>query len=347
MLILCTLPLPVFFSSKDFDFLLNKETASSLSTAIKDSVLLKFDPLINQPVSVEHRASLPTVVSKTAPIPSAADLEKNNSHQSKGNDPHQLRYSIDFNQASNNNSIAEERLEDSLLAVFGVARSQQSEKGNGGSSAVGGNGSELGGGANDDDDGQVNRNNCPISKLVDVTMSLVDVNNDSNLSVTGLTSEKEERGGENTIYNQNNNISSTTNISNNSTNLSNINFEDVEHSKLRMSVEGGHHNNNNTHNSSNGEVKIRNERYTDMDRKLKEMEEREEVLLKRLGEKEKQIAKMSHIVEEYERSIAGLLKDRAITKEEYEKRCLDLEQERNANYQHLSSLESTFSDLHV
>lgn len=334
----------MFFSSKDFDFLLNKETANSLSTAIKDSVLLKFDPLINQPVSVEYRASLPTVVSKTAPIPSAADPES--SSQTKGNDPQRQRYSIDFGQASNNNSIAEERLEDSLLAVFGVARSQQSEKGNGGGGfAVGGNGSELGGGANDDD-GQVNRNNCPISKLVDVTMSLVDVNNDSNLSVTGLTSDKEERRGDLTIHSQNNNISSTTNISNNSTNLSNINFEDVEHSKLRMSVEGSHHNNN-THNTSNGEVKIRNERYDDMDRKLKEMEEREEVLLKRLGEKEKQIAKMSHIVEEYERSIAGLLKDRAITKEEYEKRCLDLEQERNANYQHLSSLESTFSDLHV
>lgn len=315
----------MFFSSKDFDFLQSKETATSLSTAIKDSVLLRFDPLINLPVPV---------TGSTAP-------QKSNATGSCG--PVSLsgkQFSIEEEQAciddgatsshgavDEEDNLADEQEQDSLLEVFGVARSQQANKtSNSSRDSVSGS-VEI---------GQVKRNNCPISKLVDVTMSLVDVNNDSNLSVVGDTKEFNGTSGHVTAAKINSSTISNT------TNLSNINLDDLEFSKSRMSVDGGqqqHHH--------NGEVKIRNERYEDMERKLKEMEEKEEVLLKRLGEKEKQIAKMGHIVEEYERSIAELMKERAMTKEEHEKRCLELETERNANYQHLSSLETTFSDLHV
>lgn len=320
--------LPVFFCSKDFDFLQSKETATSLSTAIKDSLLLRFDPLINQPVLVESRTAEATTSSAAFPVTTTP----RNGQQPSVYSP--LPQSVEQAVGGTPSRILEEdelvdEQEDSLLEVFGVARSQQAVVGN----------SRLSVG--DRASGQGRRNNCPISKLVDVTMSLVDVNNDSNLSVTATSGVDKEYS----VISNNNNISSNhqNNISN-STNLSNINLEDLEYSKLRMSVDGGQAQH---HNQSNGESKIRNERHGDMERKMKEMEEKEEVLLKRLSEKEKQIAKMGHIVEEYERSIAGLMKERSITKEEFEKRCLELETERNANYQHLSSLETTFSDLHV
>lgn len=292
-------------------------------------MLLRFDPLFNQPVPVESRIA---EAAPSAAIPSC-----------DGPIGHGVRHPL----RQHSESILEEEQqpaeddqeleEDSLLQVFGVVRSQEAAPEKSGASFSG----LLDGGASGG--GQVKRNNCPISKLVDVTMSLVDVNNDSNLSVTANSVDKEcsvingvGGGGVN---------NNTVNSLSNSTNLSNINLEDLEFSKLRMSVDGGqqHHN----HNQSNGETKIRHERYDDMDRKMREMEEKEEVLLKRLSEKEKQIAKMGHIVEEYERSIAGLMKERAVTKEDYERRCAELETERNANYQHLSSLETTFSDLHV
>lgn len=305
----------MFFSSKEFDFLLNKETGNSLSNAIKDSVLLKFDPLINQPVVVSDESR--TVV-------------KRSSTRDDGDDPPVIKDEEFVPNCSQSNSTLERleetvQEEDSLLEVFGVVRSQST--GTGGSTKHG-----------PSDNRQ--------TKLVDVTMSLVDVINDSNLSAT-------TPGNLSTNYKNNHNNSSLNNASA-TTNLSNIQFEDLETSKTdprynnsrNMSVEGQYHQNHNG-NSNGGEVKIRNERYDDMDRKLKEMEEREEVLLKRISEKDKQIGKMSKIVEEYERSMAELMKERAVTKDEYEKRCMDLEAERNANYQHLSSLESTFSDLHV
>lgn len=355
----------------------NKETANSLSTAIKDSVLLRFDPLINQPVIVESRAE-----SAEVPRDNFFSLAHNNNNnqdvdeatrngQRRKQFPQQSKRFSSLDTSAGPGDIASstilvERLddeeaeldgeqdEDSLLQVFGVVRSKQAattEKTNSGSNRSSAVGTGIVG-------EEVKRNPCPISKLVDVTMSLVDVNNDSNLSVTN-TNNKESSvlngvgGGLNqnftNTYNNNtyaqqqtiHTINSNTTLSS-SRNLSNINFEDLEFSKHRMSVDGSQQ-----QSYQNGESKIRNERYGDMDRKMKEMEEKEELLLKRLTEKEKQIAKMGHIVEEYERSIAELMKDRAITNEEYEKRCLELETERNANYQHLSSLETTFSDLHV
>lgn len=294
----------------------SKETATSLSTAIKDSVLLKFDPLFNQPVHVDSRT-----VEPLSAVPPHLLSSRNAGTKSPSTKQCSIEEEAPSQGLEEADDLADEQEEDSLLEVFGVARSQQATTS-----------TSPGGGHRDGvESGQATRNNCPISKLVDVTMSLVDVNNDSNLSVVG---DKES-----TVNGTKINSSTISNT----TNLSNINFDDLEFSKSRMSVDGGqqqqHH---------NGEVKIRNERNGgDMERKLKEMEEKEEVLLKRLSEKEKQIAKMGHIVEEYERSIAELMKERAITKEEHEKRCLELETERNANYQHLSSLETTFSDLHV
>lgn len=303
----------------------NKETANSLSSAIKDSVLLRFDPLINQPVVVVGQSETENV--------------QRSSPRDDGQQDHSVTRDEEFVpscQDSTSERLQEEE-QDSLLEVFGVVRSQSS--GQTKDSVVNSDRSRQ---ATEAEKRRNDNQKCPITKLVDVTMSLVDVINDSNLSAT-------TPGGLSLNHNNSslNNASATTN-------LSNIQFEDLETSKTdprylntNMSVEGPGQPQYHQHNSSNGELKIRNERYDDMDRKLKEMEEREEVLLKRISEKDKQIGKMSKIVEEYERSMAELMKERAVTKDEYEKRCMDLEAERNANYQHLSSLESTFSDLHV
>lgn len=99
----------------------------------------------------------------------------------------------------------------------------------------------------------------------------------------------------------------------------------------------------------------------------KEAEIREEALLKRISEKDKQISKMkwvrtgrpcrprvlnllialfSGVVEAYEKAISELIAEKEQLVQSYEKKCNDLKYDSEQNAHHLTSLETTFSDLH-
>lgn len=85
----------------------------------------------------------------------------------------------------------------------------------------------------------------------------------------------------------------------------------------------------------------------ELERKLAEAEQREEQLLKRITDKDKTISKMSGVVEAYERAIAELIAEKEQTTQNYEKTCEALKADSDINAQHLESLEKTFSDLHA
>lgn len=96
-------------------------------------------------------------------------------------------------------------------------------------------------------------------------------------------------------------------------------------------------------NSEDQSIKLR-----ELENKLKmEAEQREEALLKRISEKDKQISKMNNVVEAYEKAIAELIAEKEQLIQSYEKKCNDLKGDSEMNAQHLASLESTFSDLHA
>jgi transforming acidic coiled-coil-containing protein 3 len=105
----------------------------------------------------------------------------------------------------------------------------------------------------------------------------------------------------------------------------------------------------------------------DMENKIKkDAELREENLLKRISEKDKQISKMKYfnlscncptaylnqfsfsgVVEAYEKAISELIAEKEQVMQSYEKKCNDLKSDSELNANHLASLESTFSDLHA
>ncbi|XP_058464605.1 transforming acidic coiled-coil-containing protein 3 [Malaya genurostris] len=103
-------------------------------------------------------------------------------------------------------------------------------------------------------------------------------------------------------------------------------------------------------NSSNElDKKSKNEslKIEELERKLRDAESREEALVKRITDKDKTIAKMSGVVEAYERAIAELIAEKEQTTQNYEKTCEALKTDGDINAQHLESLEKTFSDLHA
>jgi transforming acidic coiled-coil-containing protein 3 len=53
------------------------------------------------------------------------------------------------------------------------------------------------------------------------------------------------------------------------------------------------------------------------------------------------------VVEAYEKAIAELIAEKEQLIQSYEKKCNDLKGDSEVNAQHLASLESTFSDLHM
>ncbi|XP_070138351.1 transforming acidic coiled-coil-containing protein 2 isoform X2 [Drosophila bipectinata] len=97
------------------------------------------------------------------------------------------------------------------------------------------------------------------------------------------------------------------------------------------------------------EKKIKNEvtRSEDIEKKLKEAEQREEALIKRITEKDKTNAKLNGVIEAYEKAIAELISEKEQLAQGYERQLQEVQTDRDANYHHLTSLESTFSDLHV
>lgn len=85
----------------------------------------------------------------------------------------------------------------------------------------------------------------------------------------------------------------------------------------------------------------------DIERKLKESEAREEALLRRITEKEKALNKMNSVIENYEKTMVEMLSEKDQLTQNYEKQLVTLKAERDANFHHLTSLETTFSDLHL
>ncbi|KAH8264525.1 hypothetical protein KR038_009604 [Drosophila bunnanda] len=115
---------------------------------------------------------------------------------------------------------------------------------------------------------------------------------------------------------------------------SNLNKEDKSH---------------NYNNMDEMEKKIKNEvtRSEDIEKKLKEAEQREEASIKRITEKDKAIAKLNGVIEAYEKAIAELISEKEQQAHGYERQLQDVQTDRDTNYHHLTSLETTFSDLHV
>ncbi|KRG01817.1 transforming acidic coiled-coil-containing protein 2 isoform X2 [Drosophila mojavensis] len=103
------------------------------------------------------------------------------------------------------------------------------------------------------------------------------------------------------------------------------------------------------HNMDELEKKIKNEvtRSEDIEKKLKEAEQREEALVKRITEKDKINAKLNGVIEAYEKAIAELIHDKEQLVQTHERQLQEVQADRDANYHHLTSLETTFSDLHV
>ncbi|XP_041450849.1 titin [Drosophila obscura] len=115
---------------------------------------------------------------------------------------------------------------------------------------------------------------------------------------------------------------------------SNINSEDKSHTYNNM---------------DELEKKIKNEvtRSEDIEKKLKDAEQREEALIKRITEKDKTNSKLTGVIEAYEKAIAELISEKEQLTQNYERQLQDVQTDRDANYHHLTSLETTFSDLHV
>ncbi|XP_073822164.1 transforming acidic coiled-coil protein isoform X4 [Musca autumnalis] len=97
------------------------------------------------------------------------------------------------------------------------------------------------------------------------------------------------------------------------------------------------------------EKKVKNEvlKTEDIEKKLREAELREEALIKRITEKDKTVAKMTGVIEAYEKAIAELIAEKEQLIQNYEKQLAEVKADRDSNYHHLTSLETTFSDLHV
>lgn len=53
------------------------------------------------------------------------------------------------------------------------------------------------------------------------------------------------------------------------------------------------------------------------------------------------------VIEAYEKAIAELIAEKEQLLQNYEKQLAEVKADRDSNYQHLTSLETTFADLHV
>ncbi|XP_037040800.1 transforming acidic coiled-coil-containing protein 3-like isoform X2 [Bradysia coprophila] len=82
-------------------------------------------------------------------------------------------------------------------------------------------------------------------------------------------------------------------------------------------------------------------------KKMEEYEATQEILLKRITEKDKAITKASNVLELYEKAIAEALAAKEKLSQNYDKEHEELKTDRDVTFQHLLSLESTFADLHM
>lgn len=85
----------------------------------------------------------------------------------------------------------------------------------------------------------------------------------------------------------------------------------------------------------------------DIEKKLKDAEAREEILLRRITEKDKAMTRMSFVVEEYEKAISELIAEKEQMQQEFDRKFDQVKNDSDTNGLHLASLEGTFSDLHA
>lgn len=85
----------------------------------------------------------------------------------------------------------------------------------------------------------------------------------------------------------------------------------------------------------------------DLDKKVKELESREENYIKRITEKDKTISKMNGVIEAYEKTIAEIVGEKEQLAQHFDKQCQDLKYDSEMNLKHLLSLETTFNDLNA
>lgn len=85
----------------------------------------------------------------------------------------------------------------------------------------------------------------------------------------------------------------------------------------------------------------------ELEKKLKDVESREESYIKRITEKDKTIAKMNGVIEAYEKTIAKIVAEKEQLSSDFDKRCQDLKYDSEMNLKHLLSLETTFNDLNA
>lgn len=78
-----------------------------------------------------------------------------------------------------------------------------------------------------------------------------------------------------------------------------------------------------------------------------EIEQREEQLLKKIADKDKAFLKLQNVVAEYEKAISEMITEKENILQQSELKLKQLRDDSDANAQHLTSLEATFSDLHI
>lgn len=326
------------FAASDFDFLLSKGGGQDQTVdAARDSLLLKFDPLLKTAPALVNSQRLSVTREETPEEVGTSELQEL---------PDFVEGVIEINSSSStNNPLPPIIVETAPAAEDGEGKSldpqQQLEEGEQNSSVVG----ELGGGGvlvtgletsgfvavaavspsacttgmsmNVDEEAKNPQPHCADDEEADEKMS---VDNTMILDGGESSSSMAER---NMSYMEADQDFNGTGVSLNSSSSNTSNELADKKSK-------------------NESLKIE-----ELQKKLSEAELREEALLKRITDKDKTISKMSGVVEAYERAIADLITQKEQTTQSYEKTCEALKADSDINAQHLESLEKTFSDLHA
>lgn len=80
--------------------------------------------------------------------------------------------------------------------------------------------------------------------------------------------------------------------------------------------------------------------------KVDMLSNKEQALVKRIAEKTKMEQQMGVVMSEYEKNLAQMISDREQEKQKLEEQVQQMTSERDVAMQHLSSVESAFSDVH-
>lgn len=287
----------LILNPSDFDFLLSKGSNNVVSD--RSSLLLKFDPLVGQPVAVGSQEHKGNNINTSSDLNNTAVISP----------PFDLRLSpaIEEEESQENEFLHDHFVFESNLSSNNSTASKPNESTNVSNKEI-------------------------IVPERDNQETLADYSKNSKLLKDKINQNQPEDKKKNEKMSvdviQDMKVESDAKI------IDNINAKTDEKQDYKM---------------ADLEKKIKNEvlKTEDIEKKFKDAEQREEALLKRITEKDKTIAKMSGVVEAYEKAIAELIADKEQIIQNYEAQLEELKKDRDVNYQHLTSLEATFSDLHA